>query len=47
MTDQTIKFASRQAAQEFYDREGRALGYGEPYEGCDNWYRCTRVVPCR
>lgn len=47
MTEQTAKFSTAKGAKEFYETEGKRLGYGEPYEGCDGWYRCTRLVPCR
>lgn len=40
----TPKFAFESAAREFYEEEGRAIGYDEPYLGGDGWWKCTRYT---
>ena len=44
MFEQVQKFATMEDAQDFYNEKGKSLGYSEPYEGCDNWYRCKRYT---
>jgi len=42
--EQVQRFAFEIGAKEFFETEGRRLGYGEPYCGGDGWWKCVRYV---